>query len=41
MGFKKQPWFNEKKFGIFIHYGLYSQIERGEWTMQYEHIPYD
>lgn len=41
MGFKKQPWFNEKKFGIFIHYGLYSQIERGEWTMQYEHIPYE
>ena len=41
MGFNKQPWFNEKKFGIFVHYGLYSQIERGEWTMQYEHIPYD
>ena len=34
-----QAWFNERKFGMFIHYGLYSQLERGEWTMQYEHIP--
>lgn len=37
----KAPWFNEKKFGMFIHYGLYSQLERGEWTMQYERIPVD
>lgn len=37
----KQAWFNERKFGIFVHYGLYTQLERGEWVMQYEHIPYD
>lgn len=28
---RKAMWFNERKFGIFVHYGLYSQIERGEW----------
>ena len=36
---RKAMWFNERKFGIFVHYGLYSQIERGEWTMYQEQIP--
>lgn len=32
-------WFNERKFGIFVHYGLYSQHERGEWAMYQEKTP--
>lgn len=36
---KKAPWFNERKFGIFVHYGLYSQHERGEWAMYQEKTP--
>ena len=39
MEIRKAMWFNERKFGIFVHYGLYSQIERGEWTMYQEQIP--
>ena len=33
-------WFNEARFGIFIHWGLYSVLGRGEWTMNFEHIPF-
>jgi len=32
-------WFQEAKFGLFMHYGLYSQLGRGEWVMQREKIP--
>ena len=32
-------WFNEARFGIYIHYGLYSLLQRGEWTMYSERIP--
>lgn len=31
-------WFREAKFGLFIHYGLYSQLGRGEWVMYHEKI---
>jgi alpha-L-fucosidase len=27
------------KFGLFIHWGLYTLLERGEWVMFNEHIP--
>ncbi len=37
---RKEKWRNEKKVGIFMHYGLYSQIERGECTIPYDYIPY-
>ena len=33
-------WFNEARLGIYIHYGLYSLLQRGEWTMYSERIPY-
>ena len=36
----KQDWFNESKLCMFIHYGLYSQLARGEWTQFYEKIPF-
>jgi len=25
-------WFKDAKFGLFLHYGLYSLLERGEWV---------
>lgn len=32
-------WFEEARFGIFIHFGIYSGIGRGEWVMSDEEIP--
>ena len=32
-------WFTDAGFGLFIHYGLYSQLGRGEWVMYHERIP--
>ncbi|MDR1030410.1 MAG: alpha-L-fucosidase [Treponema sp.] len=29
----------EMKFGLFIHWGIYSLLERGEWVMHHECIP--
>lgn len=26
-------WFRDAKFGLFLHYGLYSQLGKGEWVM--------
>ncbi|MEY5012904.1 MAG: hypothetical protein RLY69_619 [Verrucomicrobiota bacterium] len=32
-------WFREAKFGLFLHYGLYSLEGRHEWLQLYEKIP--
>ncbi|MCK5805244.1 MAG: alpha-L-fucosidase [Lentisphaeria bacterium] len=32
-------WFRENKFGLFIHWGIYALIGRGEWVMHVEQIP--
>ena len=32
-------WFKEARFGLFMHYGLYSILGRGEWVMYREAIP--
>jgi len=32
-------WFKKAEFGLFMHYGLYSLLERGEWVMYHEKIP--
>ncbi len=32
-------WFKNAKWGLFMHYGLYSQLERGEWVMYHDRIP--
>jgi alpha-L-fucosidase len=32
-------WWREAKFGMFIHWGLYSILGRGEWVMHNEKIP--
>ncbi len=34
-------WFREARYGMFIHYGLYSVLGRHEWVMHYERIPVD
>ena len=32
-------WFKAARFGMFIHWGLYAQLGRGEWVMNRERIP--
>jgi alpha-L-fucosidase len=32
-------WFLHDRFGMFIHWGAYSQLARGEWVMNRERIP--
>ncbi|MBN2820291.1 MAG: alpha-L-fucosidase [Bacteroidales bacterium] len=32
-------WFTDARFGLFIHYGLYSLLGRGEWVQYWERIP--
>lgn len=32
--------FRDNKFGVFIHWGVYSMLARGEWVMYNEKIPY-
>jgi alpha-L-fucosidase len=34
-----REWFRDAKLGLFIHWGVYSQLARGEWVMQVEGIP--
>ena len=36
---KRMEWWREARFGMFIHYGLYSQMGRNEWVMACENIP--
>lgn len=39
MRVERGAWFKEARFGMFIHWGLYSVLGRGEWVMYLEHIP--
>ncbi len=34
-------WFQDARFGMFIHYGLYSQLGQGEWVQLQKTIPLD
>ncbi len=36
----KISWWKEARFGMFIHWGVYSAEGRGEWIMYQEHIPF-
>lgn len=36
---KGMKWFLDSRFGMFIHWGLYSLLARGEWVMSVENIP--
>jgi alpha-L-fucosidase len=33
--------FQDRKFGLFIHWGIYSLLGDGEWVMSIQKIPYD
>lgn len=35
----RMKWWREARFGIFVHYGLYSQLGRNEWVQSLENIP--
>lgn len=35
----KDHWFDEARFGMFIHWGPYAVAARGEWVMNRERIP--
>lgn len=32
-------WFHNARFGIYVHFGLYSLLGRGEWSMYSELSP--
>jgi alpha-L-fucosidase len=38
---QRMKWFHNARFGMFIHFGLYSLQKRGEWVMFEERIPAD
>src|SRR5579862_7365578 len=34
-----RTWFQDAKFGMFIHWGVYSVLGKGEWVMNNDKIP--
>jgi len=34
-----RAWFQDAKFGMFVHWGVYSLLGQGEWVMQNRSIP--
>ncbi|MBT8211352.1 MAG: alpha-L-fucosidase [Eudoraea sp.] len=36
-----RQWFTEAKFGLFVHWGVYSILGDGEWVMNNQNIPID
>jgi alpha-L-fucosidase len=38
---KRMEWWKDDRFGMFIHWGLYSQAARHEWVKNHEHITND
>ena len=36
-----RTWFQDAKFGLFIHWGVYSNLGDAEWVMQNQDIPID
>ena len=35
----RMDWWHQARFGMFVHWGLYSQLGRHEWVMNRERIP--
>ena len=35
---KDMQWFRDAKFGMFIHWGLYSMLGKGEWILFNEQL---
>lgn len=36
---KAREWFEDSKFGLFIHWGVYSVLGKGEWVMNNDKMP--
>ena len=36
---ERMQWFRDARFGMFVHYGLYSIMGRHEWAMALENFP--
>lgn len=36
---ERMAWWREARFGVFVHWGLYAQLGRGEWVMNRDCIP--
>ena len=36
---KRVKWYQEARFGMFIHWGIYSVCGRGEWVRNRKRIP--
>jgi alpha-L-fucosidase len=36
---KNREWFENARFGLFIHWGVYSVLSNGEWVMNNQQIP--
>jgi alpha-L-fucosidase len=36
---QRMGWWREARFGMFVHFGLYSQVGRNEWVMSLENYP--
>jgi len=36
---KNREWFQDAKFGLFVHWGVYSVLGDGEWVMNQQQIP--
>lgn len=36
---KSREWFEDARFGLFIHWGVYSVLGDGEWVMNEQRIP--
>jgi alpha-L-fucosidase len=36
---KNREWFQQARFGLFVHWGVYSQLGDGEWVMNNQRIP--
>lgn len=34
LNYQCPEWFRDAKFGIYVHWGIYSVAERGEWYVQ-------
>ena len=36
---KSRQWFQDSKFGLFVHWGVYILLSDGEWVMNNRRIP--
>src|SRR5689334_14404502 len=36
---RSRRWFQDAKFGMFVHWGVYSLLGKGEWVMTNDKIP--